>query len=233
MIKSTTSMLALRSSLILTVSPLTGALLRSRSYSTQTGLGASASSTARRRKVTAFNDDGFVPWSELSAGEKASRATQQSFNFGLVLVGIALTVSPPLCNTSPISWLLVLFLTLISRAVSATSSGTMSSLPTARLHSSTELSVRSRTTKGVWSFSVIPKRSQHTVTRPPIRGAVRALSRKEPICGLSMYVGPELLTSSTVGLLNGQIQTAPTICLCTSMYDYPMKTARNITNLVF
>ncbi|KAJ3574067.1 hypothetical protein NPX13_g4491 [Xylaria arbuscula] len=41
--------------------------------------------------VTPFNDDGFVPWRELSAAEKASRATQQSFNFGLVAVGLVLT----------------------------------------------------------------------------------------------------------------------------------------------
>jgi import inner membrane translocase subunit TIM21 len=82
-------MLALRPSRA--ISQSIGPLLRSRSYATQTGLGASPSPAARRRKVTAFNDDGFVPWKELSAGEKASRATQQSFNFGLVIAGIVLT----------------------------------------------------------------------------------------------------------------------------------------------
>lgn len=57
-------------------------------YATQQG----SSSAPRRRSVTPFNDDGHIPWSELSAGGKAARATQQSFNFGLVIVGIALTV---------------------------------------------------------------------------------------------------------------------------------------------
>jgi mitochondrial import inner membrane translocase subunit TIM21 len=33
-----------------------------------------------------------VPWNQLSAGEKTARATQQTFNFGLVIVGIVLTV---------------------------------------------------------------------------------------------------------------------------------------------
>ncbi|KAI8632153.1 import inner membrane translocase subunit tim-21, mitochondrial [Xylariaceae sp. FL1651] len=61
-----------------------------RSYATQHGLGNN-SSTSRRRAVTPFNDDGFVPWSELSATEKASRATQQSFNLGLIVVGVVLT----------------------------------------------------------------------------------------------------------------------------------------------
>lgn len=91
--KPTTTILALRPSHSFIASPPVGSLFRSRAYATQTGLGTSASPTARRRKVTAFNDDGFVPWNQLSAGEKASRATQQSFNFGLVIAGIVLTVS--------------------------------------------------------------------------------------------------------------------------------------------
>ncbi|KAK0645691.1 TIM21-domain-containing protein, partial [Cercophora newfieldiana] len=44
-----------------------------------------------RRAITPFNDDGRIPWSSLTATEKTSRAAQQSFNFGLVLVGITLT----------------------------------------------------------------------------------------------------------------------------------------------
>lgn len=47
---------------------------------------------SRRRSVTPFNDDGHVQWGDLSAGEKASRATQQTFNFGMVAVGLVLTV---------------------------------------------------------------------------------------------------------------------------------------------
>ncbi|KAI0203764.1 TIM21-domain-containing protein [Astrocystis sublimbata] len=65
-------------------------LLVHRSYATNPSPGASKP-TSRRRAVTPFNDTGFVPWSELSVAEKASRATQQSFNFGLVVVGLVLT----------------------------------------------------------------------------------------------------------------------------------------------
>jgi import inner membrane translocase subunit TIM21 len=48
----------------------------------------------RRRAVTPFNDNGNVPWAELSAGEKTGRAAQQTFNFGMVVVGVVLTVRP-------------------------------------------------------------------------------------------------------------------------------------------
>lgn len=50
-----------------------------------------ASSAARRRAVTVVNDTGRVPWQQLSIGEKAARTTQQTFNFGLVLLGILAT----------------------------------------------------------------------------------------------------------------------------------------------
>ncbi|KAH8884729.1 TIM21-domain-containing protein [Thozetella sp. PMI_491] len=52
---------------------------------------ASAGAGTKRRAVTPFNDDGHVSWSDLSAAEKTGRAAQQTFNFGLVLVGVALT----------------------------------------------------------------------------------------------------------------------------------------------
>jgi mitochondrial import inner membrane translocase subunit TIM21 len=65
-----------------------------RQYATQTSLGTTPQGP-KRKKVTAFNDDGHVPWSELSTGEKASRATQQSFNFGMIITGIVLTVRVP------------------------------------------------------------------------------------------------------------------------------------------
>lgn len=45
-----------------------------------------------RKGVTVTNDDGRVPWSDLSAGEKAARTTQQTFNLGIVLAGAAGTV---------------------------------------------------------------------------------------------------------------------------------------------
>ena len=53
---------------------------------------ASANAAAsRRRAVTVVNDTGRVPWQQLTLGEKAARTTQQSFNVGLVLLGIMLT----------------------------------------------------------------------------------------------------------------------------------------------
>lgn len=51
--------------------------------------------TSKRRAVTPFNDDGHVPWAQLSVGEKAGRAVQQSFNFGLVILGVVMTVCFP------------------------------------------------------------------------------------------------------------------------------------------
>ncbi|CAH0048720.1 unnamed protein product [Clonostachys solani] len=65
--------------------------LSARPYATQGSTNNNPKSASRRRSVTPFNDTGFVPWSELSVSEKAARATQQSFNFGMVIVGIVLT----------------------------------------------------------------------------------------------------------------------------------------------
>lgn len=67
-------------------------LASSRRYATHHGLGTTASSPApQRRAVTPFNDDGRVPWQQLSAAEKTARATQQTFNLGLVVAGLVLT----------------------------------------------------------------------------------------------------------------------------------------------
>ncbi|KAJ9136475.1 hypothetical protein NKR23_g9875 [Pleurostoma richardsiae] len=69
-------------------------LLPQRSYATQHTLGGGAagtSSSSKRRAVTPFNDDGHVPWTQLSAGEKTARAAQQTVNFGLVMLGLVLT----------------------------------------------------------------------------------------------------------------------------------------------
>jgi len=52
---------------------------------------APSASENRRRSVTPFNDDGHVPWTNLSAGEKTGRAVQQTFNFGMVIVGLVMT----------------------------------------------------------------------------------------------------------------------------------------------
>ncbi|POS81114.1 import inner membrane translocase subunit tim-21, mitochondrial [Diaporthe helianthi] len=61
-----------------------------RTYSTSGG-SSTSSTTSKRRSVTPFNDDGHVPWTQLSAAEKTARAAQQSFNFGFILVGVGLT----------------------------------------------------------------------------------------------------------------------------------------------
>lgn len=62
---------------------------------------ATTQETSKRRSVTPFNDNGHVPWTRLSAGEKAGRAVQQTFNFGLVILGVVLTVRfPSLCISS-------------------------------------------------------------------------------------------------------------------------------------
>lgn len=69
------------------------ALVVQRNYASTGGSGAgSSSATSKRRAVTPFNDDGHVPWADLSAAEKTSRAAQQTFNFGFIIVGVVLTV---------------------------------------------------------------------------------------------------------------------------------------------
>ncbi len=79
---------------ILRCPPSLRPLLATRLYATETGLGTSnASSRPRRKAVTAFNDDGRVPWGDLTGKEKAARATQQTFNFSFIIVGAILTVS--------------------------------------------------------------------------------------------------------------------------------------------
>lgn len=57
-----------------------------RYYATSNSL-AGTLSTSSRKQVTVGNDDGRVPWGQLSAGEKAARTTQQTFNFGVILAG--------------------------------------------------------------------------------------------------------------------------------------------------
>jgi mitochondrial import inner membrane translocase subunit TIM21 len=79
---------------ILRYPPSLRPILAARLYATETGLGTSnASSRPRRKAVTAFNDDGRVPWGELTGKKKAARATQQTFNFSFIILGAILTVS--------------------------------------------------------------------------------------------------------------------------------------------
>ncbi|KAJ4408651.1 mitochondrial import inner membrane translocase subunit tim21 [Gnomoniopsis sp. IMI 355080] len=61
-----------------------------RNYASVGGSGSS-SATSKRRAVTPFNDDGHVPWTDLSVAEKSARAAQQTFNLGFIVVGVVLT----------------------------------------------------------------------------------------------------------------------------------------------
>ncbi|KAJ5172544.1 TIM21-domain-containing protein [Penicillium capsulatum] len=61
-----------------------------RLYATQTNTGHGPRTT-RKRHITVLSDDGQLAWGELTGREKFSRATQQSFNFVIVLAGVVLT----------------------------------------------------------------------------------------------------------------------------------------------
>ncbi|KAH8774811.1 TIM21-domain-containing protein [Hyaloscypha finlandica] len=77
---------------ILKCPPSLRPILAARLYATETGLGTSNASLRRRRKaVTPFNDDGRVPWGDLTGKEKVSRATQQTFNFSFIVLGAIMT----------------------------------------------------------------------------------------------------------------------------------------------
>ena len=73
-------------------------LRSSHGYATQSSLGGSP--TASRKQVTVINDDGRVEWTELTTKEKIARTTQQTFNLGLILTGVLMTVRPQFNNTT-------------------------------------------------------------------------------------------------------------------------------------
>lgn len=62
------------------------AYITHRFYATSNIL-AKITKTSSRKQVTIGNDDGRVPWGQLSTREKAARTTQQTFNFGVILAG--------------------------------------------------------------------------------------------------------------------------------------------------
>ena len=64
--------------------------LQQRRYATSNTLSGSKESS--RKQVTVRSDDGRVQWSDLTTGEKAARTTQQTFNFGVILLGFGMTV---------------------------------------------------------------------------------------------------------------------------------------------
>ncbi|KAE8374584.1 TIM21-domain-containing protein [Aspergillus bertholletiae] len=71
--------------------PRTVELTRCYATHSDLGRGSGPSSTQKRRNVTVLSDDGRYEWGELSGREKVARATQQSFNFVIILAGVALT----------------------------------------------------------------------------------------------------------------------------------------------
>ncbi len=70
-----------------------------RCYATSNSLGGVK--TSSRKQVTIRNDDGRVRWEDLTVGEKAARTTQQTFNFGIILVGLSMTVRSRSNNVYP------------------------------------------------------------------------------------------------------------------------------------
>ncbi|KAL1975801.1 hypothetical protein VTN31DRAFT_4193 [Thermomyces dupontii] len=64
---------------------------RIRWYATHSDLGSQSSSRPSRKQITVLSDDGTYKWAELSGREKVARATQQSFNFLLVALGVVMT----------------------------------------------------------------------------------------------------------------------------------------------
>ena len=67
-------------------------------YATHSSLGRDPgpNSAPVRKHITVVSDDGRLQWSDLSRGEKAARATQQSINFLVVAIGAVMTVGRPL-----------------------------------------------------------------------------------------------------------------------------------------
>ncbi|KJZ79833.1 Mitochondrial import inner membrane translocase subunit TIM21 [Hirsutella minnesotensis 3608] len=89
--KPNTSLRAVRLDALTKFQLRVSARLATRPFATQSGLGNNAPPEHKRRSITPFTDNGFVPWAELSAAEKAARATQQTVNFGMVILGLVLT----------------------------------------------------------------------------------------------------------------------------------------------
>ncbi len=124
-----------------------------RTYATQTIIGTTStpSSGSKRRAVTPFNDNGRVPWGQLSAGEKIGRTTQQSFNFGLMILGALATVRPYLISI--LGMMRIRILTLC-REVLSMSCIQKSSRQIVKRIGTTEPLRESKKTQDVKSFSV-------------------------------------------------------------------------------
>lgn len=114
-----------------------------RAYATHSDLGRGPSTSTRSRKnISVLSDDGRLQWDDLSGREKVSRATQQSFNFVVVLAGAVLTVWQ---RGTDFRWKEI---TDNSRVVSSHYSTSKSSPRTAAHGSSRKRLGASRTTRG-------------------------------------------------------------------------------------
>ncbi|KAM5446031.1 mitochondrial import inner membrane translocase subunit tim21 [Microsporum audouinii] len=71
--------------------PVSLSLTRYNHYATQSSLNSSKSAQPTRKSITVTSDDGTIKWGQLSRGEKAARATQQSVNFLVILAGAVMT----------------------------------------------------------------------------------------------------------------------------------------------
>ena len=53
---------------------------------------SSGPTISSRKQVTVINDDARVQWKDLSGREKVARTTRQTFNLGVILTGLLMTV---------------------------------------------------------------------------------------------------------------------------------------------
>ena len=137
-----------------------------RLYTTQSDLG-NGSGKFKRRNITVLSDDGRYTWGELSGREKLARATQQSFNFIIVIAGVVLTVGmTQLSSSGPVKEPANKCLTLLSefcRVVSSRFFIRMSSHQIAGHGNSRKRSTALKTMLDVQSFWVTEEKSRHMV----------------------------------------------------------------------
>ena len=180
-----------------------------RCYATSNTL-AGTTKTSSRKQVTIGNDDGRIPWGQLSVGEKAARTTQQTFNFGIILAGAVGLVGPRFIS---------LCVSLIQiRLLLATISTSMSSPPTVKLDTSTERLTGSERTL-VHSICLgLVKKSAHLVNPQRASGPGTDPSRKEGHHACTICTIP---SAYDWGLARVPTQTelGSSIFKCTSMYS--------------
>lgn len=99
-VRGTTTTPILRASTSTTASPAPSHTTRH--YATQSSLGGNGSGPTRKQ-ISVMSDDGRYKWAELSGKEKVARATQQSFNFVIVIVGVVMTVRTHNSQSSSLS----------------------------------------------------------------------------------------------------------------------------------